>query len=130
MIYLDSCIVTDLVEEHPAYAPSIEAALVEGETYCISPLVEMECLVLPLQHQRNDLLAKFQRFFSTQCQLDLPGAIFHAAAELRARHGLKTPDALHLAAARHHQCTEPGTNDDRLKVVAGTLAVNVLTRAT
>ena len=38
MIYLDSCIVIYLVEEHPAYAPSIEAALVEGETYCISPL--------------------------------------------------------------------------------------------
>ena len=55
MIYLDSCIVFYLVEQHPAYAPSIEATLVEGETY---------------------------------------------------------------------------TNDDRLKVVAGTLAVNVLTRAT
>ena len=44
----------------------------------------------------------------------------------RVQHGLKTPDALHLAAALHHGCTEFWTNDDRLRAAAGALAVNVL----
>lgn len=48
------------------------------------------------------------------------------ALGLRAQHGLKTPDALHLATALHHGCTEIWTNDDRLKAAAGALAVNVL----
>ena len=126
MVYLDSCIAIYLVEEHPSHGPAIEAALVADETYCISPLVEMECMILPIRLRRDDLVAKFQRFFSIQRQLELPNVVFHAAAELRARHGLKTPDALHLATARHHQCTAFWTNDDRLKVVAGALAVNVL----
>ena len=44
----------------------------------------------------------------------------------RVQHGLKTPDALHLATALHHGCTEFWTNDDRLRAAAGALAVNVL----
>ena len=40
-------------------------------------------------------------------------AVFELAATLRARHDLKTPDALHLAAAIHHGCDELWTNDHR-----------------
>ena len=56
--------------------------------------------------------------------------IFAQALGLRAQHGLKTPDALHLATALHHGCTEFWTNDDRLKSAADTLAVNVLQATT
>jgi predicted nucleic acid-binding protein len=40
------------------------------------------------------------------------------ATRLKAVHGIKTPDALHLACALHHGCTEFWTNDDRLTKVA------------
>lgn len=40
--------------------------------------------------------------------------MFDLATELRARHGLKTPDALHLAAAIACGCNELWTNDGRL----------------
>ncbi len=37
---------------------------------------------------------------------------------LRARNGIQTPDALHLAAAIEGGCQEFWTNDKRLRVVA------------
>ncbi len=126
MIYLDTCIVIYLVEEHPIFCARLEAALATNETYCLSPLVEMECLVLPIRRQRQDLITKFQIFFLMQRRLSMPQPIFHQAAELRAQHGLKTPDALHLATARHHNCTGLWTNDDRLHKVAGDMALNIL----
>jgi len=45
-----------------------------------------------------------------------------SAAELRAQHGLKGPDPLHLAAALIGKCNVPWTNDRRLSSAAGTFA--------
>lgn len=45
-------------------------------------------------------------------------AVFDLATELRAQHGLKTPDALHLAAAISAGCDEFWTNDLRLTQAA------------
>jgi predicted nucleic acid-binding protein len=42
------------------------------------------------------------------------------------QHGLTTPDALHLATALQHGCTELWTNDNRLLAAAGAMARNVL----
>ncbi|MBC7648600.1 MAG: type II toxin-antitoxin system VapC family toxin, partial [Vitreoscilla sp.] len=53
--------------------------------------------------------------------------IFLQAAMLRARFGLKTPDALHLACAQHHGCTALWTNDERLAQAGHGLARSVLT---
>jgi len=55
--------------------------------------------------------------------------VFRIATELRARHRIKTPDALHLATAMHYGCCEFWTNDDRLNTVAEKMAVNVLAQA-
>lgn len=126
MIYLDACIVIYLVEEHPVFGSRLEARLNDSDVYCISPLVEMECMVLPIKQHRQELIAKFRQFFATQHHLAMPPAIFHHAAKLRAQYGIKTPDALHLATAIHHDCNTFWTNDDRLSKVAGDLAVNML----
>ena len=90
-------------------------------------MTELECLVVPLRLDRKDLLDKFNRFFSLNVKLDMPDAVYREAARLRAKYGIKTPDALHLATARHHGCTELWTNDDRLANVSGGMAVNVIT---
>ena len=129
MIYLDTCIAIYLVEEHPVYHKQIETALRGGKLIsCISPLVEMECLVLPIKKQRDDLIAKFEQFFASHRRLSMPSEIYRRAAELRARHNLKTPDALHLSTAQYHGCTAFWTNDNRLNIAVGSLAVNVLTQ--
>jgi predicted nucleic acid-binding protein len=126
-IYFDSCIAIYLVEEHPTYFASIENMLAEPDgIVCYSPLTELECLVLPLRLRRIDLLDKFSRFFSLNLKLEMPDVVYQEAARLRADFGIKTPDALHLATARFHNCTELWTNDGRLAGVANSIAVNVV----
>ncbi len=86
----------------------------------------MECLVLPLRKRNQALLDKFRDWFARAAYLPLERAVFAQAAQLRASHqGLKTPDALHLAAALQHGCTEFWTNDGRLNACAPGLAVKV-----
>lgn len=126
-IYLDSCIAIYLVEEHPLYCRPIEHALAQSEgIVCYSPLTELECLVLPLRLKRADLLDKFSRFFALNLKLAMHDEVYQEAAQLRAEFGIKTPDALHLATARFHRCTELWTNDCRLSGVAGDLAINIV----
>jgi uncharacterized protein len=128
-VYLDSCIAIYLVEEHPVYCAGIEEALARlNGIVCYSPLTELECLVLPLRMKRDDVVEKFRRFFALNLQLTMPDSVYREAASLRANFGLKTPDALHLATGRFHDCSELWTNDDRLACVADGVALNVIGR--
>ena len=55
----------------------------------------------PLRDGDAALLATYDAFF-TRARLvvfDLSAAVLDRATELRARHGFKTPDAIHLASA-------------------------------
>ena len=130
LLYLDTCIVIYLVEEHQVYCPVIETVLADTTAdLCFSPLVELECLVLPLRQNHTLLLDKYRRFFAVNKRLGIPHEVFLEAAALRARHGLRTPDALHTATASHHGCDILWTNDDRLSKVAGGMVINVLAGA-
>ncbi len=129
-IYLDSCIAIYLVEEHQAYCATIERALDQLDgIICYSPLTGLESLVVPIRLKHQELLDKFNQFFMQNLKLDLTDVVYRDAARLRADYGIKTPDALHLATARHHDCTELWTNDERLASVAGELVVNICANA-
>lgn len=128
-IYLDTCIVIYLIEEHPLFVASIEKSLasVPDAVLVISALVEMECLVMPIRKNNNLLVEKYRDWFMQTESVGLEHEIFLRAAELRATNqGLKTPDALHLAAAQHHGCTEFWTNDNRLDHIAPGLIKKVV----
>ncbi len=129
-IYLDSCVVIYLIEEHHEFAPIIEsllAAQAKAELF-ISTLTEMECLVMPLRNQNQLLIDKFRNWFDDLIVLPIEREVFQLAAQLRADHkSLKTPDAIHLATALHYGCDEFWTNDNRLSKVAPTVARNILT---
>ncbi len=129
-IYLDACIVIYFVEKHPIYAATIETkinSLSETDTLCFSPLIKMECLVMPLRTNDRALQGRFAAFFKSQKMLDLTTGRFDEAARLRADFtSLKTPDALHLAVAMHHKCDEFWTNDSRLSSIAPALVKNIL----
>lgn len=74
----------------------------------------MECRVGAYQLGDAELLRRYDDFFARTTMFSMTAAVFDRAAELRARHRIKTPDALHLAAALEHGCDEFWTNDDRL----------------
>jgi predicted nucleic acid-binding protein len=80
----------------------------QGKQIAISPLVEMECLVIPLREHNAPLARRYEIFFEQYICLDMPSEVYRRAAELRARHSLKTPDALHLATAQFHGCKRYG----------------------
>lgn len=127
-VYLDTCIVIYFVEQHPRFGSVITKAIEAdmNRRFCISPLVEMECLVLPLRQTNLVMIERYEMFFEDYVRLEITPAIYRKAAELRAQHGLKTPDALHLAVAQYHGCYGFWTNDDRLHTIAKQFAVNLL----
>jgi predicted nucleic acid-binding protein len=91
----------------------------------ISPLVMLECLVWPKRKRDLALEDHYARAFAGFELIELGVPVFLRATELRARHGLRTPDALHLAAAQLSGCVEFWTNDTRLATSAPALAVDV-----
>lgn len=67
------------------------------------------------------LLAQYDAFFMSPGMIsaELSSRVCDLATDLRATHGLKTADALHLAAALSANCEELWTNDGRLGRAAG-----------
>lgn len=126
LIYVDACLLIYAFEDHPQHGAKVRTQMAAAGQLAISPLVRMECLVGPM---RSGNLA-LQRYYEEGLQhlhlLPLPEAVYTMATTLRARFGLKTPDALHLATAQFHRCEGLWTNDDRLGHAAHGLAVNVL----
>ena len=129
MIYLDSCLVIYAVEQDPDFGKPIRDAMTrfEQDQFAISPLVKLECLVKPMKSGDLVLQRYFEAALSQLTLLEMSDSVFLLAAQLRARFGLKTPDALHLACAQHHECTALWTNDDRLAQSGHGLARNFQT---
>lgn len=130
MIYLDSCLLVYLVEEHPERADPVRQAIAADadQPFAISPLVRMECLVRPLRDGDLALAKRFGTAFERFVSLPLDDEAFGLATALRARFSLKTPDALHLACAQRHGCTALWTNDARLSRAAHGLAIDVFAK--
>lgn len=128
LIYLDTCLVIYATERDPKFGERTVAAIrAKRDTrFAVSPLVKLECLVKPMKSGDLVLQSYYEAALGQLVQLPLPEPVFLAAAQLRARFGLKTPDALHLACAQHHGCDALWTNDDRLSQAAHGLAKNVL----
>lgn len=126
--YLDTCIVIYLIEDTGRLSERTREFLARnGDTLlCVSPLVRLEAIVKSLRDSNTKLVADYEDFLSAQNWLPSDDRIFDRAAQLRARYGLKTPDALHLATAMHYGCDEFWTNDDRLRLAAGGMAVDVM----
>ncbi len=118
-LYLDSVVVIYLVEQHPTFGP-VAAAAVAGlkpTTLVGTELTRMECLIHPRRNNDSVREADFERFFRQKFLPFPPFASvgFDTATNLRAKYRfLKTPDALHFAAAIVAGCDLFVTNDAQL----------------
>ncbi len=116
-VYLDTAAVIYLVENVAPWEKSVEAFLNQPDAVPqVSVLTRMECRVQPLRGGNAELLADYDAFFGSLDGglLDMNAAVFEKATELRARLNLRTPDALHLAAAISSACDVFLTNDRAL----------------
>lgn len=128
-IYLDTCIIIYFVENNTLYSSKIEILMksLSRADFCYSPLTRLETLIIPLRNKDLQLQKTYDLFFESQTFLPMTDSIFDQAAHLRADFpSLKTPDALHLSAALHHNCDEFWTNDNRLDKIAPNVVKNIL----
>jgi predicted nucleic acid-binding protein len=118
VIAIDSCVWIYHLENHPEYAALTRQVLeaVEGGTCraVSSELTLLEILVRPLQMELLDVADEYELLFSGFPNLSLEPIsrdILLQAATIRARHGLRTPDAIVAATAIAAEATLLVTND-------------------
>jgi predicted nucleic acid-binding protein len=121
---LDTAPIIYFVEAHPGYFPLCEAVFraVSAGTIraCTSDLTRTEVLTLPLRNGDTGLADIYRALLSPPSELEaLPvdAAVAETAADLRARYGLKTPDALQVATAITAGCEAFLTGDKGLRRV-------------
>ena len=104
-LYLDANIV---ILGHEGDEPLIQAVLGrlwqwcnDGGSLVTSAFSRLECRVVPIRNRDDALLADFADFFLGDAveivEVSIP--IIDRAAEFRAAHGFKSPDAIHFATA-------------------------------
>lgn len=128
MIFLDSCTLIYAVADRGVLGDRVRTTFSRSdETFAISPLVIHETVVHPLRLGDEALVSAFAELFERMLVLPLELGTYLTAARLRAASpGLKTVDALHVAAARLAGCTALWTNDRRLAAASGGLAVDIV----
>jgi predicted nucleic acid-binding protein len=123
-VYPDSCVLIYLVEDRAPWATAIRERLLPTTsalpTLVFTELTRMECRIHPIRQGNAAQLAAYERLFGNRGYqtLALGREVFEQATLLRAEQGIKTPDAMHLAAALSAGCDEFWTNDQRLQRAA------------
>lgn len=134
-VYLDSCIIIYMTEGAADVRERIQSQLLESAgtlpAVVFTDLTRLECRVGPMATDDAMTLADYDDFFATPgyTKFMLDAAVFDLATELRARYRIKTPDALHLAAAISSGCDGFWTSDQRLASVATEQSIGVVTIA-
>ncbi|MCG8353667.1 MAG: type II toxin-antitoxin system VapC family toxin [Chloroflexales bacterium] len=113
------------LERNPVYVDRVHdifKRIAQGSMVGISSVVTLvEVLVQPKQFGNTILVQQYQRLLLHSRHFSLraiDAASVEQAADLRARYGIRTPDALQIATALNNGCTAFLTNDDRLKRVS------------
>lgn len=123
---LDTAVFIYFIEEHPLYLPLVEQIfMVLDEDRLIgvtSTVTLLEALVVPFRAGDLSLAELYETLLTFSrglLLLDLDRPLVRMAAQIRAMYGLKTPDALQVAAALHAGCTAFVTNDRKIPAIGG-----------
>lgn len=117
MIYLDTNVIIRFLEGDAAACHPVELRLRSVAPFAVSQLSRLECRCLPLRHADDKLLALYDAFFASPevLVLDLSAAVMDEPTMIRAKHSIKTADAIHLAAASISGCSTFLTGDGNLR---------------
>lgn len=121
-LYIETAPLIYYVEEHPTYISRMDAIIEAVDTLNLkvvsSVIILTEVLNQPLKTGNKKLEQEYRDILinSGNYQLvPINAQIAEIAAGLRAKHGLRTPDALHVATAIHRRCDAFLTNDTGIK---------------
>jgi predicted nucleic acid-binding protein len=102
--------------------PLFDAAIAGERELVTSAITLLEVLVVPVRLGNAVLAARYETLLTRGRGLrlvDVDRVQLRTAAELRARHGIRTPDALQLAAALTAGSAAFVTSDGRLRDLPG-----------
>ncbi len=124
---VDTAIFIYFMEENPRFLPLVEPLFGEADAgareLVTSALTLLEVLVIPYRVGDRLLADRYEQLLTRSRGIrviDLSREQLRAAAQLRAVTGVKTPDALQLAAAIASGCGTFVTNDRRIPDIPGT----------
>jgi predicted nucleic acid-binding protein len=104
-LFLDACTLIYRFEGAAKFRDATTALIAElaaGHAVvelAVSRLSVLECRVKPLREGNTALLQRYADFFAAVAVIELDAAVVDVATDVRARFGLKTPDALQAACA-------------------------------
>ena len=131
-VALDTSIFIYLIEEAPEWLPlvrSIFTSAANGERVLVtSELTLLEVLVVPYRTGDLSLAERYEALLTRSrglTMVNIERNQLRAAAQLRARYKIKTPDALQVAAALTARCSTFLTNDRRLPQIGGLRVVQL-----
>lgn len=125
IIYLDTAPIIYAVEKQLDFSPLLlplwTAAKISPIKIMTSELVLLETFVGPLKNNDLVLLGRYEQTLKAADfeLLPITASLLRAAATVRANFNLKTPDAIHAAAALHSGCVQFITNDSLFRRVTG-----------
>lgn len=117
---LDTAPLIYFIEENPAYIEIVRfffEAMDRGDFIVVTSTVTLlEVLVHPLRINNRELATEYRDILlnSRLMTLEVSNAIAEQAAQLRATHNIRTPDAIQISAALNAGATHFFTNDIRL----------------
>lgn len=124
LVALDSSLFVYVFEQHPTFRPPAKLALrriEQGKDRGIFSMVGLIELLTGAKNQKDPALAELYRSLVKQfphlALIGLNHEIVEIASDLRAKYGLRTPDAIHLGTAIAAEVDAFLTNDRNLKKV-------------
>ncbi len=129
-IGLDTNVLIYYIEEHPVFLEKVEPLIdwiADGRVIGITSYVTLlELLVKPIKEKRSDLVDQYKKILTSQLEMvSLDESVSLKAAELRAKYGIKTPDAIQLASVISKNGDAFITNDRRLETIEEIRVLNI-----
>jgi predicted nucleic acid-binding protein len=126
VVCLDTAPIIYFIEQNPQYLAKVRPfflAIDVGDFQAVTSMLTLvEVLVHPLRHGDEETATKYYDILLTSPNLTTCPVTFSVAqqaAELRAQHQMRTPDAIQLATALNLGATAFLTNDRRIPSIAG-----------